>query len=200
MVDSSGISEDKKEEFKEVFQNIWQSLYKYPNYEVIEEEYFFEMPKGYLLTKLLYFTSGNIFLNYNQLLFSEFDNDAIYTGTCTPFSKKMFLTIDGRILPCERIEHDFEVGHVNDNFVELDYKYIAEKHNYYTSKCSDQCVSCASNAFCSQCVFHIDDIRSKSSHCSSFCTQKNYDKEKEQLMDFLRQHPNYYDKRLKWDI
>ena len=92
MVDSSGISEDKKEDFKKVFQNIWQSLYKSPNCEVIEDEYFFEMPKGYLLSKLLYFTSGNVFLNYNQLLLSNLDNNVIYTGTCPPFSKKLFLT------------------------------------------------------------------------------------------------------------
>jgi len=197
MLDSSGISEDKKDEFREMFQNMWQSLYKSPNCEAIENEYFLTTPKGLLLAQFLYNTSGNIFYNYNQLLMSKIGNDKIYTGTCTPFSKKLFVAVDGKILPCERIEHDFEVGYVHDDFVELDYGHVATRHNYYLSKYSDQCVRCPTNKLCYQCVYHIDDIRDKSSYCPNFCTQQSFNKEKEQKMDWLRQHPHYYEKVLK---
>jgi uncharacterized protein len=170
MLDSSGISEEKKEEFLKMFQNMWQSLYKTTNCKAIENEYFLSMPKGLLLSRLLYNTSGNVFYNYNQLLMNNLGYKKIFTGTCTPFSKKLFLATDGKILPCERIEHDFEMGYVHDDNVELDYKHVADLHNHYTSKCASQCISCATNNFFFFFVYHMDDIRSKSSICPEFCT------------------------------
>ncbi|MDR0604731.1 MAG: radical SAM peptide maturase [Bacteroidales bacterium] len=191
-----GIREDKKDEFRKIYQNISQSLIKSTNCETIEDEYFLEMPKGLRLSKFLYHTSGNIYYNYNQLLMQKFGNNKISTGTCLPFSKKLFVATDGKILPCERIDHDFEVGYVHDDFVELDYKHVAERHNYYLSKSADQCICCAANAFCYQCVYHIDDIRNKSPHCPNFCTPEIFDKEKEQNFSYLRERPHYYEKVL----
>jgi uncharacterized protein len=191
-----GVSEDKKEEFRKMFQNVSQSLFKSNNCEAIEAQHFFELPKGFRLAQFLYHTSGNVYYNYNQLLMQKIGNNMISTGTCTPFSKKLFLSADGKILPCERIDHDFDVGYVHDNFVELDYKHVAERYNYYLSNVADQCLSCASNTFCSQCIYNIDDIRDESSHCPSFNTPEMFDKEKTQNFTYLRKHPDYYEKVL----
>ena len=192
----SGICDDKKAEFLKMYQNKLQSLIKSPNCEAIETDYFLEMPKGYSLSQYLYNSSGNIFYYYNQLLLQKLVNNEIYTGTCTPFSKKLFVTADGKILPCERIDYNFEVGYIHDDFVELDYKHVAELHNNYLSKCARQCVFCAINKSCPQCLYHIDDIRNKLSHCPSFCTKEVADQEKEQMFSYLRQHPHYYEKVL----
>lgn len=155
------------------------------------------MPKGHQLAQFLYHTSGNIFYNYNQLLMQKFSNHQITTGTCVPFSKKLFITVDGKILPCERIDHDFEVGYIHDKYVELDFKHIAEHHNSYISKLANQCILCAANTFCPQCIYYIDNIRNKHPHCSNFCTVEMFDKEKEQNFNYLRKHPDYYEKILK---
>ena len=101
---SHSISEDKKEEFWTMYQNKSQSLIKSANCEAIQDKYFLTMPKGLRLSQFLYHTSGNIYYNYNQLLMQKYGNDVASTGTCTPFSKKLFLAVDGKILPCERIE------------------------------------------------------------------------------------------------
>ena len=193
---SHDVSKEKKKEFWEMYQNKSQSLLKSTNCVAIEDKYFLEMPKGLRLSQFLYHTSGNIYYNYNQLLMQRFGNNIITTGTCFPFAKKMFIATDGKILPCERIDHDFEMGRVHDDYVELDYSYVAEQHNYYLSKSANQCVSCAANTFCSQCVYHIDDIRDESSHCSNFCTPKMFDKEKERNFICLRENPHYYEKIL----
>jgi uncharacterized protein len=193
---SFGISEDKKNEFRKIYQNISQSLIKSINCEAIEDTYFLEMPKGSRLSKFLYHTSGNIYYNYNQLLMQKFSDNEISTGTCTPFSKKLFVAVNGKILPCERIDHDFEVGYVHDDFIELDYEHVAERHNDYLSKSADKCTCCATNTFCPQCVYHIDDIRNKSPHCPNFCTPEIFNKEKEQNFIHLREHPHYYEKIL----
>lgn len=193
---TNDIGEDKKEEFRRMYQNKSQSLIKSTNCKAIEDKYFLEMPKGLRLSHFLYNTSGNIYYNYNQLLMQKFSNDVISTGTCTPFSKKIFIAVDGKILPCERIDHDFEVGYVHDDFVELDYKYVAERYNYYLSKAADQCICCAVNSFCSQCVYHIDNIRKKFPRCPNFCTPEIFDKGKDENFIYLREYPHYYKKIL----
>jgi ferredoxin-like protein FixX len=86
------------------------------------------------------------------------------------------------------------VGYVHDDFVELDYKHVAEQHNHYLLKSADQCVRCATNSFCPQCVYSIDDIRSNSPRCPNFCTPKIAEELKEQNFTYLRQHPHYYEK------
>lgn len=189
---SNSISEDKKNEFWAMYKNKSQSLTKSINCDAIEEEHFLTMPKGLRLSQYLYHTSGNIFYNYNQLLMQNYDNDVVFTGTCTPFSKKLFLAVDGKILPCERIDHDFELGYVHDDFVELDYKHVAERHNYYLSKVADQCLNCKATQFCYQCIYHIDDIRNKCTHCPSFYTSEMYNLEKKENFVYLRDHPHYY--------
>lgn len=100
------------------------------------------------------------------------------------------------ILPCERIDHDFEVGYVHDSFVELDHKYVAERHNYYLSKVSDRCLNCAASKFCYQCMYHIDNIRSQHPDCPNFYTPELFNKEKEQNFTYLREHPHYYNRIL----
>lgn len=189
---SHAISEDKKDEFWTMYQNKSQSLIKSTNCEVIEDKYFLTMPKGLRLSQFLYHASGNIYYNYNQLLMQKYGNDLVSTGTCTPFSKKLFLAVDGKILPCERIDHDFEVGYVHEDFVELDHKHVAERHNYYLSKVADRCLCCEASTFCFQCVYHIDDIRSKFPHCPNFYTPEKLNKEKEENFICLRKHPYYY--------
>ena len=194
---SHSISEDKKEEFWTMYQNKSQSLIKSANCEAIQDKYFLTMPNGLRLSQFLYHTSGNIYYNYNQLLMQKYGGDVIETGTCTPFSKKLFLAVDGKILPCERIDHDFEIGRIRDGFVELDYKNVAERHNYYLLKNKNKCLNCVGSRFCFQCIYNIDDIRNKSTHCPSFYTQERFDKEKEENYTCLREHPHYYKKVLK---
>ena len=191
-----GVCEDKKVEFWKMYQNRSQSLLKSLDCETIETEYFLDMPKGYRLTKHLYDASGNIFYNYNQLFLKKLINKEIYTGTCAPFSKKLFVTANGKILPCERIDYNFEAGYIHDDFVELNFQHIAEQHNAYLSKCGKQCIGCAINTFCSQCVYQIDNIREILPTCPSFCTKEAAEQEKGQIYSYLRQYPHYYEKVL----
>ena len=194
---SHNINKDRKDEFMAMYQNKLQSLMKSINCEAIEDEYFLTMPRGLQLAQYLYHTSGNIYYNYNQLLMSEYGKQKISTGTCTPFSKKLFLAVDGKILPCERIDHDFEMGYVQDHTVELSYEGIAEQHNNLLQKISSQCFRCAGYMNCFQCVYHIDDIRDTVPHCRSFCTVEKFNEERTQNMSYLRKNPGYYEKVLK---
>ena len=192
-LNNSGVRKDKIHEFREMYQWKSQSLLKSPNCEAIEAEFFFDTPKGYRLAMYLFYLSGNIFFNYNQLLLNQ---HRFFTGTCTPFAKRLFVTATGNILPCERIDHDFVMGCIHDDFVELNFQHVANMFNSYLSKCAQQCVCCATNKLCLQCVFFIDDIRNETSYCPDFCSEKEFDKDNDRTLDFLRQHPHFYKKVL----
>jgi len=109
----------------------------------------------------------------------------------------MFLSATGKILQCERIDHDFVLGYVHAGHVELDCKFIAEFHNHYITKCMELCIDCAASRNCPQCVYDISDIREDKPQCNGFCSKEKIDHNEEQTLDFLREHPEYYEKILK---
>ncbi len=86
------------------------------------------------LCTFLHWHSGNVFKSYNDLLFGVEKKKWIPTGTCLPFEKKMFVTVNGKILPCERISHDYALGKVTDTGVILDIEQIADTYNKWYKK------------------------------------------------------------------
>ena len=113
---------------------------------------FMDTPKVTRLANYILHQNGNTFNTYNELYINRVDFP-LSTGTCLPFSKKMYITVNGKILPCERIGQQFSLGQVYEDRVELNEEYVAEKHNYYISRFAKQCVNCASSKFCMHCVY-----------------------------------------------
>ena len=64
------------------------------------------------------------------------------TGACFPFTKKMYVTVNGKILPCERIGHQFSLGHITPEEIVLDIQGIADKYNGYYSRMEKRCGTC----------------------------------------------------------
>ena len=186
-----GISEEKKEDFNKMYRNLAESFYSSSDCEAMESEMFLEAPKTNRLFDYILNQSGNSYYNYNELYVNKNDL-SLSTGTCTPFSKKMFITVSGKILPCERINQQFSLGQVNEDNVELNEEYIVEKYNYYESRCAKQCVDCACNRFCPQCVFLIDDIHKEDTFCTKFRSRKDLKIRNKDTFKFLEEYPHYY--------
>jgi len=186
-----GICEKKKEEFIKMYRNHAESFHKSSNCEAIESEMLMRAPRTARLANYILYQSGNSFLNYNELFISQEDLP-FSTGTCSPFSKKMFVTVNGKILPCERISQQFSLGQVHEDRIELNEEYVANKHNFYVSKYAKQCANCASNQFCMQCVYHIDDICKDETHCPNYLSGKDLENRNEKVFEFLQEKPEYY--------
>ncbi|WP_431426128.1 radical SAM peptide maturase [Bacteroides hominis] len=121
--------------------------------------------------------SGNMYEDYNDLLTDDSKRRRMQTGTCIPFSKKMFLTTDGDILPCERISLKYAYGKVTEERIDLDYENIAIVFNGYLSKIKHLCSKCYAAKHCLQCMYQLDLIEKR--YCSSFLTKEgfaNYEK------------------------
>ena len=198
-LNNSGIRKDKREEFERTYRNYEESIQQASNCEMLKDEMFIKNPKTNMLLNYLYNQSGNIFFNYNHLFAKTAELSIPATGTCTPFAKKMFITVKGRILQCERINHEFALGQVTDTSVELDWERIAEQHNNYVFKYANQCKHCGNRQACMQCVYQIDDIHEPHAKCRGFCTEVEKKKENDKCLEYLTEHPQLY-KRLLSEV
>ena len=192
---TSGIRQDKIEEFNKTYRNYSDSIRQSANCESLKDELFIKNPETNLLMDYLFFRTGNICFKYNDLIIDKAQLSLPVTGTCIPFSKKMFITVKGRILPCERINHEFALGQVTDEGVELDFEAIAKQHNDYVFRYAKQCEKCGNRTACMQCVYQIDDIHDPNTRCRGFCTEAQKEKQNEQCLRYLSEHPELY-KRL----
>ena len=191
-----GIREEKKDEYIKMYRNPVESYYRSTNCEAIEFETFRRAPRVDRLTDYILQQSENNFLSYNDLYINN-NKYLLSTGTCFPFTKKMFITVNGKILPCERINHQFSLGQVYEDRIELNEEYVANRYNYYDSKCVKQCVNCACNKFCPQCMYLIDNICKENTLCLNFRSNEDLIKRNEDIFNFLQEHPYYYKKILE---
>ena len=193
-LNNSGIRKDKVEEFYKTYQNFAESLKQATNCKDLEIELATNNPKTSFLTSYLYSNSGNIFNTYNNLFFDKADIPSIHmTGTCFPFAKKMFVTVNGRILQCEKIDHEYSMGYISDKEVVLDFDLIAKKQNQLLDKVRSQCQPCGMLGNCSQCIYFIDKLSSEDlPKCNSLCTIQDYRRRTSELIDYLSENPRLY--------
>ena len=166
-LNNSGVRKDKLQEFYQAYQNVATSIQKANNCEALKNELFIKSPETGALVNYIYHHTGNVFNDYNDLLLGREGSSFPPSGTCIPFSKKMFITVKGRILQCEKIDHEFALGQITNKKVELNLEQAARQHNKYTFRYMNQCKTCAAKQLCTQCVYQIDDIHDKTSKCYS---------------------------------
>ena len=196
-LNNSGVRKDKLQEFYQAYQNVATSIQKANNCEALKNELFIKSPETGALVNYIYHQTGNVFNDYNDLLLGREGSSFPPSGTCIPFSKKMFITVKGRILQCEKIDHEFALGQITNKKVELNLEQAARQHNKYTFRYMNQCKTCAAKQLCTQCVYQIDDIHDKTSKCYSYYSATQHEKQKEYYMDHLDKHPELYNRILK---
>lgn len=188
----AGIRKDKQDEFRQIYCNIPKEIRQSPFCELIEDELFIRAPRIASVVEYLHKYSGNYYSNYFSLFINREKLFRYITGTCTPFAKKMFVTVNGKILPCERIAHDYVMGQVTDTEVLLNYEQIAERHNRYISQYFKQCEYCALSKHCRICVYQEDETNRGNNICSSFMTKTQLKFEQKETLAYLGLHPELY--------
>lgn len=119
------------------------------------------------------------------------DNSSITripTGTCLPFSKKIFLTTKGDLLPCERIGNGFVLGKVTDDRVDIDFAAIANEYNSRYDKFSAICKDCWRNRSCPQCMFYAG-WRDESPNCESYSDAGKTDIFLQYILSLIERNP-----------
>ncbi len=196
-LNTTGIQESHKKEFRETYTNVYESLHQSEDYRPIEEDMFIKLPEASAVVKYLNFGSDFCFTDYNGLLYSCNDAERTPTGTCSPFSKKIYVTVNGKILPCERIGQQFGLGTVTPEGVELDCVKIAKKYNAYFDKLRKQCHACHNASTCIQCLFNLDTIDKKKTVCHGFMAEEKLARNLAANISYLEKHPKAYSKILR---
>jgi uncharacterized protein len=196
-LNTTGIKESQKKEFLETFANIYESLHQSEDYRTIENDMFIKLPEAHAVMQFLHFSCDFCFTDYNGLLYFNSDVKRTPTGTCAPFSKKIFVTVNGKILPCERIGQQFSLGTVTPEGVELDFVKIAEKYNGYFNKLKTQCNVCRNTQTCKQCIFNLDTIDEDKPVCHLFMAEDRYARNLSGCLGYIEKHPELYSKMLR---
>lgn len=196
---TSTIRKDKKKEFDKVFErNEAQSA---PEYNEDDEKKFFSglkhsnIQKFSQLDQLFKIYSGYTFTRINTLLEDQTANTADYTstGTCQPYEKKVFVTVNGKLMPCERISQQYFMGTVTDDDFQLDFQGVADRYNNYYKNLSRLCDHCYNKKMCGQCIFYLN-LEDKNVKCPNFLSKKEFGKKLSFAVSILEEVPAYYNK------
>lgn len=190
-LNNMGIRVDKQKDFMQTYRNQQESLQQSEHYEEIERERFIQSPTFQTVCTYLHQYSSFIYQDYNELLYGKPEKQNWITGTCAPFSKKMFVTVNGKILPCERIGHQFTLGNVDKQGVHLDFEEIVQRYNNYFVKLEKQCNACYNTKACLQCIFNLPDLEQKPV-CNGFMNKTDFEQYQNYIISFLRAHPEDY--------
>ncbi|RHJ75311.1 radical SAM peptide maturase [Parabacteroides sp. AM08-6] len=190
-LNTSGIREDKREEFKSLFVSKDRNFYEAPDVPLLINEMFFDVPDTRALYTYLEQFSGNVYKSYTDLFVDQSKLPSFPTGTCVPFNRKMFLTVNGKILACERIDQKYALGYVTDEGVDLDFEKIAAFYNTFFEKIKKQCQGCYRKSYCPQCIFYIEDLEGEAL-CDGFMKEDEFERMVVAQKAYLRRNPHLY--------
>jgi len=197
-LNTSGICSDKVDEFWKVYVNATESLYNSEDYSRLEEELFIKLPTIQDIAGFM-FNSFDFYYNSYKNFFSPREILKRYrypTSTCVPFSKKMFLTVNGKILACERIGQQFELGWIKPEGINLDYQEIADRYNRWFSLLRKQCQSCYIYDHCPQCMFYLD-LEKDDLICTKVLNLAKYSRYISNYFSYFEENPSLFDKIFK---
>ena len=193
-----GINPQRLDEFQRIYKQKFSDLKPAEMNEYkTNPQKIFQNPYRTYIERLIDLRTNYRISNCSQL----FNPDERYTvsGTCAPFSHRIFLTVNGKILHCERIPQTFYLAEVNEDKLELDFQEIAAKYNRWLGRVSKQCNACLSNQYCDQCIFHLN-LEDASCKCSSFKDFDSYKADVAMDISLVEETPIMYSNKInEWE-
>lgn len=143
-------------------------------------------PKVKQVYDLIQKSSFNFFITENDMLDSEENVHTLPTGTCIPFSKRLFVDHNGGIHPCEKVCRDVPLGYVDTN-VCIPFDKIADDYNKLLQIMIPQCKKCYRQKVCTRC------LKEKGINCNEFCNKERFAQILSNSISYIEQHPNLLD-------
>lgn len=189
-----GIAKSKRTEFSKMFHSKTKEFSLMTTDE--RKEYENQSPFMHNCEKWVFNT---LMKTYSANLLDVFSDDyvntqtsnnlEIPTQTCIPFSRKIFVSVNGCLFPCERIGNEHDFGKIHDDKVEINFKEIIKTYNKLFSKYAKFCKGCKAKDFCSVCV--VSDINGY-----ELCSRTKPRNIKE-IISFFETNPNILRKTIK---
>lgn len=191
----SGINPKFIDEFNQTYKNYFEGFEDEKKCSEIEKDIFASHPLVTSTRETIFRYSGYVFRKFSDLLsLQEFKY--MPTGTCMPFSRRIYVTAKGKILPCERIGHQYALGHLYRDKVEINFQRIAEMYNKYLGKLKNKCNLCYKIDGCSRCIFYLD-LEKDNPSCDAFTDHRRFASEFSLAMSYLEKNPTSYARIMK---
>lgn len=183
-LDNVGIRPEKIEEFKKMYNDMYAYLRnELPSSTEINSRFIndpFVFSLSVFMKEKLRFTSYDFYEDVKGIKRKH----NIPGGTCLPFQKKLFVTVNKKILPCERIDQKYVLGTIQDSKVLMDFAKISELYNGIYKKMRSRCSVCCRGGVCSQCFFQIEHL-DKHNMCPSFADKNRLSEEISNITRFV---------------
>lgn len=147
---------------------------------------FMEFPIHKKIVQMLMYMTDTLYYNELSFLQSKENNSQFFTHTCIPFSKRLFLSVDGKVLPCEKVNRDYPLAYIENGELNIDFNKIAEYFNKTTSKYAPLCQKCALEYLCNHCAFTSVQINS----CPDYKSIKDIECIFSELFTYLEDNPS----------
>ncbi len=156
-LNTGGIRADRKKDFEKMFVSRADSFYQYINCE--EKKVELEKVDPDMLAFSTFYNSfvKNSYRTYADLFYSIENRFYLPTGTCPPFYKKIFVTVNGKLFPCERIGQQTPLGYLKDGKVELNGAEIQQIYKRLYNRFIKQCKTCYAWKNCQVCAYFIEE-------------------------------------------
>ena len=141
-------------------------------------------PKVRSIYDLILRSSFNFFVTENETLNMGDNSPVLPTGTCIPFSKRLFVDYNGGIHPCEKVCRDEPLGYVDDAHVFLPFEKIANDHNRLLQKMLPLCRICYKQRICTRC------LKERGTKCDEYCDINRFRDILSETMSYVERHPN----------
>jgi uncharacterized protein len=115
------------------------------------------------------------------------------TGTCIPFDRKVFITVNDKILACEKISQEHVLGKIEHDMVMIDFEEIANKYNKYFDNIYDLCMHCYRSGRCGQCILQFEALNNKI-ECNGFQNELQFGETLGRFISLLEAHPTLFSK------
>jgi len=196
-VNSIGIKAEKQEEFKKLFKKKYSGFSPIDIVNYIKDRgKILKTPFVKNLSTFIHRYSGYVFKKYDQIINKKESAHYVHTGTCNPFEKKIFITTNGKILPCERILQTYHLGKVDEKGVHIDFQEIANKYNLYYKKILEGCNSCACSDGCSICIFTLNLYEDKPG-CEFQMGYEKFETYLQESISLLEETPKFYSRIMR---
>lgn len=195
-LNTSGIKKDKKEEFGQMYADLESDIEQSGKEQRLRGKLGLVSPMVHNLSLFIQQYHAASFSTYNDFFCKTRWIKRLPTGTCIPFSKKIFLTVNGKILPCERVGQRHGLGVVSEENVTLDIGDICRQYNQWFGMMKAQCRHCYNKRVCRQCLFSLQHLSTRP-FCLGFADREAFLAQLKEIVDYLEITPGMYEKIMK---
>lgn len=186
-----GVDPIKKEEFESMFKTLDDEFNSIENKQETEEAFFLRSAQTAIAKKFAARFLNNAFNDFTDLLQKRRSVDRyINNGSCIPFSRRILMTVNNKLFPCERIGHDSPLGYIQDSNIFIDSEAI-NKYSMLYNNVKHQCAHCYQYKNCPTCIYC--EIRNHAS-CPNFTNYSQMQKELAEYISIFEIHRGFYKK------